>query len=156
MNRHSDSAGISFPPPLVYIAFLVLGILVNVRYPVRILPSTPGWPLGGAMLAGGIVLGPVWGIWTLRRAGTTVRPNKPTTTLVTGGPFRFSRNPLYLSMALVYAGIAIMAHSLWALVMLVPVILIISRFVIRPEEAYLARTFGTEYERYKMNVRRWI
>lgn len=108
------------------------------------------------MLATGVVLGPIWGIRTMRSAGTTLRPDKPTATLVTDGPFRLSRNPLYLALTLMYAGIALIANSLWALIMLFPVTLIMSRFVIRREEEYLARTFGEEYEHYQMCVRRWI
>jgi protein-S-isoprenylcysteine O-methyltransferase Ste14 len=156
MNRHSDGPGIRFPPPLVYAAFLVLGIVLNAWHPVRLLPSAPARVLGAAILACGVALGPIWGVWTLRKAGTTVRPDKPTTALVTGGPFRFSRNPLYLSMAIAYVGIALMANSSWALVLLFPVTLIMSRFVIRREEEYLAHTFGPEYERYKVSVRRWM
>ena len=77
-------------------------------------------------------------------AGTTIRPDKATAKLVTDGPFRFSRNPLYLALTLMYAGFALIANSVWALFLLLPVILIMSRFVIRREEEYLARTFGEE------------
>jgi protein-S-isoprenylcysteine O-methyltransferase Ste14 len=156
LGHLDDSAGVKVPPPLIYAAFLALGILASVWYPVHLLPSTFAWTLGTVMLVGGVVLGPIWGIWTLRSAGTTVRPDKPTAKLVTVGPFRFSRNPLYVALTLIYAGIALIAHSIWALLMLLPVILIMSRFVIRREEEYLARTFGEEYEHYKMEVRRWI
>jgi hypothetical protein len=96
------------------------------------------------------------GIRTLRDAGTTIRPDKPAAKLVTDGPFRFSRNPLYLALTLMYAGIALMADSIWALLLLFPVTFIMTRFVIQREEDYLARTFGEDYERYKKSVRRWI
>ncbi len=108
------------------------------------------------LIATGALLGPIWGVRVLRRAGTTVRPDKPSEKLVTSGPFRFSRNPLYLALTLIYAGVAIAANSGWALLLLIPVILIMGRFVIGREEAYLARTFGEEYERYKGAVRRWL
>jgi protein-S-isoprenylcysteine O-methyltransferase Ste14 len=156
LDGGDKSAGVGFPPPLLYIAFLGLGILVSAWYPVHLLPPTLARMLGGVMLAGGIVLGPIWGIWTLRAAGTTIRPDKPSTKLVTDGPYRFSRNPLYLALTITYAGIALIANSIWTLLLLVPVTLIMSRFVIRREEDYLGRTFGEEYERYKANVRRWI
>jgi protein-S-isoprenylcysteine O-methyltransferase Ste14 len=155
-DRSDEGAGVRFPPPLLYVAFLGLGLIASARYPVHLLRSTMARPLGGALLASGVVVGPIWGIRTLRRAGTTVRPDKPTATLVTDGPFRLSRNPLYLALTLIYVGIAFIANSLWALLMLFPVTLIMSRFVIRREEEYLARTFGEEYERYRINVRRWI
>jgi protein-S-isoprenylcysteine O-methyltransferase Ste14 len=149
-------AGVRFPPPLLYAAFFSLGILASVLYPVRLLPSALAWILGGAVLAGGALLGPIWGVHTLRTAGTTIRPDKPTAKLVTDGPFRFSRNPLYLALSLMYAGLALMANSIWALLLLFPVTLVMSRFVIRREEEYLARRFGEEYAHYQTNVRRWI
>ncbi|HUH84416.1 MAG TPA: methyltransferase, partial [Stellaceae bacterium] len=67
-----------------------------------------------------------------------------------------SRNPLYLSLTLVYAGVGIIANSIWVLLLLIPVILIMNNSVIGREEAYLARTFGDEYERYRKTVRRWL
>ena len=149
-GRIDDNAGVRF------VAFLALGIVANIWYPIHLFPSALARALGGAILVGGVALGPIWGIRTLHVAGTTVRPDKSTTKLVSSGPFRFSRNPLYLSLTLIYAGIALIANSIWALVLLIPINFIMSRFVIRREEEYLARTFGGEYERYKMNVRRWI
>jgi protein-S-isoprenylcysteine O-methyltransferase Ste14 len=156
LDHPDEGAGVKFPPPLLYVAFLSLGILASVRCPVHLLRSAVARTLGGAMLASGVVLDPIWGIRTLRTAGTSVRPDRPTATLVTDGPYRFSRNPVYLALTLMYAGIALIANSLWALLMLFPVTLTMSRFVIRREEKYLARTFGEEYEHYQMNVRRWI
>ena len=155
-DRPAEGPGVKFPPPLLYLALLILGILLSVWYPVHFLPSALAWILGGIILAGGMLLGPIWGIRTLRDAGTTIRPDKPAAKLVTDGPFRFSRNPLYLALTLMYAGIALMADSIWALLLLFPVTFIMTRFVIQREEDYLARTFGEDYERYKKSVRRWI
>ncbi len=148
--------GVRIPPPLLYIAVLVVGILLDVAYPVHFLPSAAAWTIGALLLAAGIALGPFWGIRTMQNAGTTVRPDRPATTLVTGGPFRYSRNPLYLALTLMYAGIGIIANSLWALILLAPVLVFMSRFVIRREEAHLQRAFGGEYERYRACVRRWL
>ena len=155
-DRPAEGPGVKFPPPLLYLALLILGILLSVWYPVHFLPSALAWPLGGIILAGGMLPGPIWGIRTLRDAGTTIRPDKPAAKLVTNGPFRFSRNPLYLALTLIYAGIALMVDSIWALLLLFPVTFIMTRFVIQREEDYLARTFGEDYERYKKSVRRWI
>jgi hypothetical protein len=77
----NDSAGVKFPPPLLYVAFLGLGILASFWYPVYLLPSALAWTLGWAILAGGVVLGPIWGVPTLHKAGTTMRPDKPTAKL---------------------------------------------------------------------------
>jgi protein-S-isoprenylcysteine O-methyltransferase Ste14 len=148
--------GVRIPPPLLYIAVLVLGILVSAAYPVHILPPAVAWPLGIVILAAGIALGPFWGFQTMRSADTTVRPDRAATKLVTDGPFRYSRNPLYVALTLMYAGIAIIANSLWALLLLIPVVLFMTAFVISREEAHLQRTFGEEYERYRARVRRWL
>jgi protein-S-isoprenylcysteine O-methyltransferase Ste14 len=155
-NNRDDGPGVRFPPPLLYIAFLVLGIALSAVYPVHLLPSAAAWTLGGVILVAGILLGPVWGIRTMQGANTTVRPDRAATTLVTDGPFRYSRNPLYLSLTLMYAGIAIIANSLWALLLVIPPVLVISLLVIPREEAHLRRTFGEEYERYQASVRRWL
>jgi protein-S-isoprenylcysteine O-methyltransferase Ste14 len=156
LDNHDDGPGIPFPPPLLYNAVLVVGILLGTAYPLHLLPSAIAWPLGAVILLAGIALGPVWGIRTMRTANTTVRPDRAASHLVTEGPFRYSRNPLYLSLTLMYAGIAIIANSLWALLLLIPVVLFMSLFVIRREEAHLQRTFGEEYERYRARVRRWV
>jgi protein-S-isoprenylcysteine O-methyltransferase Ste14 len=92
----------------------------------------------------------------MKRAGTNVDPREPTTTIVTGGPYRFTRNPLYLSMTLVYAGITALANALPAALLLPAVLAFMRRGVIEREERYLERKFGDEYMDYKARVRRWI
>jgi protein-S-isoprenylcysteine O-methyltransferase Ste14 len=156
MTPPDAGPGVKVPPPLLYLATLALGLLASAWFPLSVLPRLLAWALGGALIAAGIALGPVWGIATMRRAGTTVRPDRPSSRLVTSGPFGFSRNPLYLSLTLLYAGVALAANAGGALILLVLLLFVMQRFVIRREEAYLARTFGAEYERYKMQVRRWL
>ena len=155
-DNRDDGPGVRIPPPLLYLAVLALGILLGLAYPVHFLPTAVAWTIGALILAAGVALGPLWGIRTMLSANTTVRPDRPATTLVTDGPFRYSRNPLYLSLTLMYAGIGIIANSLWALILLPAVVLFMSLFVIRREEAHLQRAFGEEYERYCANVRRWL
>ena len=87
---------------------------------------------------------------------TAIRPDRPATTLAVSGPYSLTRNPMYLSLALLYAGIAILYQSIWALVFLLPVLFIIDRRVIVPEELYLERRFGPTYSHYRSRVRRWI
>jgi protein-S-isoprenylcysteine O-methyltransferase Ste14 len=156
LDNRDDGPGVRIPPPLLYISVIVLGILLDVAYPVHFLPSAAAWTIGSLILAVGIALGPVWGIRTMQRANTTVRPDRPATTLLTDGPFRYSRNPLYLALTLMYTGIAIIANSLWALLLLAPLVLFMSLFVIRREEAHLRRVFDGEYESYRARVRRWL
>jgi protein-S-isoprenylcysteine O-methyltransferase Ste14 len=143
-------------PPLVYFVFLLGGLLLE-RFVWRLPFLPPGWRLPLAVLpilAGGII--GALGIGRFRAARTPVSPYEPPTALLTGGVYAYSRNPLYLGAARVYAGIACGANSLWALLLLVPALLVIRYGVIAREERYLARRFGEDYRRYAAQVRRWI
>jgi len=92
----------------------------------------------------------------MMRAGTNVDPTQPATVLVVDGPFKYTRNPLYLSLTLLYAGIAILVNSLWTMLLLPVVLVVMRKGVVDREERYLARKFGEQYLRYKASVRRWI
>ncbi len=150
-----DKAGIVAPPPVIYLGALVCGLLLNRKFPVALLPRriarSLGWPLvsGGVLLIG-------WFEWAMRNAGTPANPYKPVSHIATDGPFRYTRNPAYLSMTMIYAGIASLANALWAILLLPVALLVIQRGVIEREERYLERKFGEEYLRYKARVRRWI
>jgi len=97
-----------------------------------------------------------WFEWAMRHAGTPTNPYKPVSNIVTEGPFRYTRNPAYLSMTMIYVGVATLANALWAILLLPAVLLAIRRGVIEREERYLEGKFGEEYLRYKARVRRWI
>jgi protein-S-isoprenylcysteine O-methyltransferase Ste14 len=97
-----------------------------------------------------------WAISTMTRAGSNVPTRLPTTTIVETGPYRFTRNPIYLGMVLGLIGLAIAFNSLWLLMALVPFALVIRYGVITREEAYLERKFGDVYRRYRARVRRWL
>jgi protein-S-isoprenylcysteine O-methyltransferase Ste14 len=97
-----------------------------------------------------------WFIRTMRGADTTLALNKPVYSLVQDGPFRYSRNPGYLSLAMIYAGIAILRNALWPILLLPLVLVVTQRELIEREERYLERTFGEEYLAYKRRVRRWV
>jgi protein-S-isoprenylcysteine O-methyltransferase Ste14 len=150
-----DKPGVVAPPPLIYLGPLVLGLLLNGRFPVSFLPRGMRRVLGWPLLGGGMLL-MNWFFWTLRSAGTPVNPEKPVSSLVTDGPFRYTRNPGYLSIAMIYAGIASLANALWAILFLPAALVVIRRGVIEREERYLERKFGKEYLRYKAQTRRWI
>lgn len=150
-----DAAAVIAPPPLIYLAGLVAGLLLGAAVPTPFLARGAASVIGAVLIAAALWLA-LWGVRTMRRAGTSVRPDVPTTALVTTGPFGFSRNPLYVSLALLYAGVAIAARSLWALLLLVVVLAVVHRGVIGREERYLERKFGVDYLRYKARVRRWL
>jgi len=150
-----DNAGIVAPPPLIYLGALVFGLLLNRRFPATFLPSRITRTLGGSLLSGGVLL-LGWFERALRHAGTPASPYKPVSHVVTDGPFQYTRNPGYLSMTVIYTGIASLANALWAILLLPVALLVIQRGVIEREERYLERKFGEEYLRYKAQVRRWI
>jgi protein-S-isoprenylcysteine O-methyltransferase Ste14 len=150
-----DSSGVRLPPPLVYLAGLTLGWLLGVWHPPGRIPGPLRWTLGGALAVTGLGL-LLPGLRAMRRARTAIAPTRPTTRLVVTGPFRVTRNPLYLSLVLVYAALAVLTGTLWALVLLPAVVVVLQRVVIVREEAYLERKFGDEYRAYRARVRRWI
>ena len=154
-NDEQDKAGIIAPPPLIYLVPLVLGLLLNRRFPTAFLPRRISRGFGGFLLgSGALLLG--WFEWEMRRADTPTNPYKPVSRIVTGGPFRYTRNPGYLAMAMIYAGVAARANALWPVLFLPAALLAIRRGVIEREERYLERKFGAEYLRYKAQVGRWL
>jgi protein-S-isoprenylcysteine O-methyltransferase Ste14 len=152
---NADNPGVIAPPPLIYAGALVIGLLANRMYPVPFIPRGLSRVLGWPLIVGGLVIGSL-GFREMQRAGTNVDPREPTTAIVTGGPYRFTRNPLYLSMTLIYGGITTLANALPAALLLPIVLAIMRRGVIEREERYLERKFGDEYLDYKARVRRWI
>jgi protein-S-isoprenylcysteine O-methyltransferase Ste14 len=150
-----DTPGIVAPPPLVYIAALAIGFGLDAVLPPASFSSALRAALGGPLLALGLGF-MAWFLVAFRRRGTPVDPYKASTAVVTDGPYRLSRNPGYLGMTLVSAGIAVLGNAPWALLPLPVAILVIDRGVIAREERYLERRFGDEYLRYKAGTRRWI
>ena len=150
-----NPGGIAVIPPYIYLGTLLLGLLLDRKLPVPLLPRRMARSLGWPLLGGGITLA-VWVLRTMRRAGTSYDLDKPATRLVTDGPFRYSRNPAYVSFTMIYAGLSGLKNSLWPVLLLPIVLIYIQHRVIGAEERYLERRFGDEYLRYKSRVRRWI
>ena len=150
-----DIPGVIAPPPLIYLGFLLGGFLIDYFLPRALLPNGLQYALGALLIAAGVIVFALT-IREFRRAGTALAPYKPSTAFVTSGPFRFSRNPLYLGTGLVYTGIAIAADSVWVLALLVPALVIMHYGVILREERYLEGKFGEDYRQYLASVRRWL
>ena len=155
MTGDQDNPGITVPPPLIYLLPLVLGLLLDRRRYIPFLPSGAARGLGWALLGGGAMLNG-WFLRTIRKTDVPIRTDKPVPRLTTEGLFRYSRNPSYLALAMIYAGIAFLLNSLWAILFLPLVVVVMQREVIGREERYLERTFGEEYLTYKGKVRRWV
>ena len=142
-------------PHLYALAPLAVGYVFSRLYPVRFLPPAAADLLGGLLLALWLAV-TVPAILTFRRARTSINPMAPSTALVVTGPFRFTRNPLYLGLVFGYSGVSILTQAWWAFVLLPVVLVVMQRAVIEREERYLERKFGEDYIRYKERVRRWL
>jgi protein-S-isoprenylcysteine O-methyltransferase Ste14 len=140
---------------MLFLAALGVGLYLQRLMPVRTFPPEPACVAGAALCCAAVTVG-IWGSITMHRAGTNVRPDRPATALVTGGPFRFSRNPLYLSLITLYLGITLLFDAMWPLIMLMPVLAFVHWRIVLREEKYLETKFGDAYRDYKTRVRRWI
>jgi len=149
------TSGVKFPPPLVYLGGLLAGWLLGGVQPLRAFDDAWADPAClVAMIAGAALVASALGLF--RRAGTDPLPMRPTTALVLSGPYRFTRNPMYLGMALIYLGFALLFDLTWALLLLPLVLLVIRTQVNAREERYLEAKFGEEYRAYRRRVRRWL
>jgi protein-S-isoprenylcysteine O-methyltransferase Ste14 len=154
-SETADKPGVVAPPPLVYLGAILVGALLERVWRLEI--PTAGWgPAVGALLiiVAGVFL--VLAVLEFKRAGTPPEPYKPTTAIVRSGPYRVTRNPIYLSFTLVQLGIALWMGSGWILVLLLPALVFMHYGVITREERYLERKFGDEYVKYRRAVRRWM
>jgi len=148
------TAGVLAPPPLIYAVPLAVGLLLNRWHVIRLLPARLALPVGIALLLLGLIAVPA--VLAFRRVKTSPKPWKPTTAVVTTGPYRITRNPMYLGFTLLYLGTTCWVNTVWPLILL-PLVLVTMHYgVITREEAYLERVFGEEYLTYKRRVRRWL
>ena len=155
MSAERDAPGVVAPPPLIYAGGLAAGLALDAVLPSASLPRLLRTSLGWVLVVAGVGLLASF-LAAFRRARTPVDPREATTTVVTSGPYRLSRNPAYLGMTLIYAGIAVLSQALWAFLALIVTLVVVDRGVIAREERYLGRKFGAEYLRYKARTRRWL
>jgi protein-S-isoprenylcysteine O-methyltransferase Ste14 len=156
--RESDCADVVIKPPLLFLAALGLGYLLSRYVPIGpglAKPNALGLTVGLIFIALGFALA-IRSVQMFRRAGTHVVPGEPATALVMTGPYRFTRNPIYIGFVLVYFGLSIVLTSVWILLLLLPVLAILQRGVVLREEAYLERRFGEAYNTYAKRVPRWL
>jgi len=160
MDDKPDTAQVIIRPPLALGLAVIAGLALGRLAPLPFLPADqPAGRLGALVGAILFVLALAlfaWAIVTVTRAGSSVPTSQPTTTIVESGPYRFGRNPIYLSMFLGLIGLALAVGNLWLLLMLVPFALVIRYGVVAREEAYLERKFGAVYRGYRSRVRRWL
>jgi len=165
MSDHQNSedpkarvAGVIAPPPLLLLAAVVAGLLLDRIvgwHPLDFLEGGWRWGLGAVLVAAGFGL-VAWASTRFSRAGTNVPTNRPVEALVTDGPYRFSRNPIYVGGTLVLLGIAVLTRSFGMVLGLVVFLAVMNGLVIKREERLLDRLFGEPYRAYRAKVRRWL
>jgi len=156
MDDTPDTAQAIIRPPLAWALAVVAGLGLDWLVPLRFLPvGLPASWLGVIVFVLALALF-AWAVVTITRAGSNVPGNRPTTTIVESGPYRFTRNPIYLGMFLGLIGLAIAFDNPWLLMMLAVFAPIIRYGVVAREEAYLERKFGDVYRGYRSRVRRWL
>lgn len=150
-----DHPDIRVPPPLLYLSVLGIALLLQEVAPLPWLPRAQTRPFAVVCFVTCVVLA-LWAVAWFRRARTSPLPIRPAAALITGGPFRFSRNPLYVSLVLLYVGITLWLGVLWPIVLLPALVFLVQQLVILREEAYLESRFGDAYRAYRARVRRWL
>lgn len=152
------SPGVRFPPLLIYVIGYAIGWLIDRIWPWPILSggrhaimTFTGWLLIGFSM---VIVVAALAIFRNRKTG--IYPTQPASEIVSSGPYRFTRNPMYLGMTSFYTGLALLMNMLWPLLMLPIAAAILVKYVITREERYLREAFGTAYEEYCRHVRRWI
>lgn len=155
MNGKEDHAHVVINPFIIYIGLGLCAVILQKLLPLPFL-SQPGASIVGVTI---MIINLVFGlpaVMNMLAAKTSPNPHRPTTALIFSGPYRFSRNPMYIGLTLLYAGLMTYLRLPWGLILLPIVIWLITIWVIVPEENYLERKFGAEYVNYKSTVRRWI
>ena len=156
LSSLSDTPGVIAPPPILAGAVFGAAMLLNWMHSLAIplLPIGMQWP--GLILMNFSLILALWATFSMRQARTNINPLLPTTPLVTSGPYRFSRNPLSVSLVVLYLGLALRIDTLWPFLLLLPLLIALHFGVIHREERYLERKFGDTYRNYCSAVRRWI
>lgn len=156
MNPPTHSTpGIKVPPPLIYVSALLIGIGLNKVWPIFLIPTFWAYTVGTALIIASLLIMPPV-LVRFRRAGTTFDVRKAASALITDGPYRFSRNPTYVSLTMLYVGLGAVLNNVWILSLAIPVLLIIDLWIIRSEEKHLEEKFGNHYLQYQSAVRRWL
>jgi protein-S-isoprenylcysteine O-methyltransferase Ste14 len=156
MNLLSDTPGVIAPPPVLFAVVFCAAMALHWVHSLAIplLPRGMQWP--GVTLMNVSAILALWATFSMRRAQTNINPLRPTTSLVTSGPYRFSRNPLSVSLVVLYLGLSLKIDTLWPLLLLLPLLIVFHFGVIQREERYLERKFGDTYRHYRSAVPRWF
>lgn len=155
MAGRPDNPGVRVPPPLLYAAAVIGGVLLDRAWTLPIGADSVRRPVAWLLIAAWVLLmgSSVRSFWRKR---TSIIPVRPATALVIAGPYRFTRNPMYLGFAVLTTALGLLLNTWGPILLLVPTLVLVQSFVIAPEERYLRRRFGAEYDAYTRQVRRWL
>ncbi|GAC1576027.1 MAG: isoprenylcysteine carboxylmethyltransferase family protein [Sphingomicrobium sp.] len=152
---NNEHANVRIPPPLIVLGLLAAGFALDSRLITPKLNALPAALVGLFLGLGGFGIG-LMAIGLFRRAGTNPEPWRPSSVLVTEGIYRVSRNPMYLGMMFVAAGLSLAAGGMWSAISLAAIFAALNLYVIKREEAYLNQRFGAGYAHYRSLTRRWL
>jgi protein-S-isoprenylcysteine O-methyltransferase Ste14 len=156
MSSSPDTAGVIAPPPILFAIGFGLAMLLHWIHPLAIGPHSIRMEWAGTILIDISGLLALWATVYMVKARTRINPLRPTTALVIAGPYRFSRNPMSVSLVILFVGLALRLDTLWPLLLLLPLLVVYHFGVVQREERYLERKFGDAYRNYCAAVRRWI
>lgn len=159
MRDRVDAAAVRIFPPAAPLATILAGVGLDRIWPLDLgasLDAPERYWFGGLIILAAVLGLGLWSVLIIRRTGQTENPWKPTTEIVEAGPFRITRNPMYLQMVLVCIGMFVLLWNFWILILTPACAWVLHRFAILPEEQYLERKFGPAYEAYRRRVRRWL
>ena len=147
--------GVRLHPPIIYAISILIGIGLHSAYPLVIPLEIHGRLYAGTLFFLALVIAGL-SLREFRQAGTDVRPDKPDSALITTGPYRYTRNPLYIVLTLAQITVSVWYNNAWVLLMVIPSIVVITQYAIKREERYLEKLFGQDYIEYRQHVRRWL
>ncbi|MCC7308745.1 MAG: isoprenylcysteine carboxylmethyltransferase family protein [Acidobacteria bacterium] len=158
-QQHHDAAAVKVFPPAIPLATILAGVALQRALPIAVgsfVPEPARYWIGGLIVAFAVLFLGLWSVVLVRKSGQSENPWKPTTQIVQHGPFRITRNPMYLQMVVGCIGFAVLLANPWILLLTPLCAWLLQRWAILPEEAYLERKFGSAYASYKRRVRRWL
>ena len=155
MKEQTDSPGVAVFPPVLFLGTLGLGLFLQFVRPMHLLPPVLARVLGVCFLLASWLLVRA-AEKAMKRKGTNIRPDRPSLAVVTDGPYRWTRNPMYLASTGLYLAVGLFLNTAWPLILLPFLLTLLEWGVIRREERYLDAKFGDTYRDYRTRVRRWV
>lgn len=154
-QKNSDQANVVAFPPMLFGTTLLIGVLLSYIFPTPLLSPMTALAIGLVLFGIGVIT-LLLAFQGMIQHKTTIHPKGATTAIVSNGLYRYTRNPMYLSLTLIYIGVSVATNAWWGLLLLIPLLVVVQKGIVEREEHYLTQKFGEEYLSYKAQVRRWL